>query len=123
MDRLTVVNSTLTAASVYAVGQEAVAGVIAAKVHSLAEAMLQTALPTKLNILTALFAIIPLFGAAAAVSYHMRAAGQTQAAKTAEKSNRSLANEDKSQHKRDPFAAPETDKEFSKGILTRVSTT
>jgi uncharacterized protein (TIGR03067 family) len=92
------VSSTIKAASLFAAGQAAAAGVISAPVAALAEGVLRPMFLTKLKIATAVFLVVALIGVGAGVG------GRTQKAPAA--SQPEIRREAKAQDQRPPADAP-----------------
>ncbi len=93
---ISVVSSTLKAASLVAAEQGVATGLISAKVGALTNAVLNGMLVTKLKIATALL-MVPLFLGVGTLSYVTQMTEQTPKGKKAENPGQSRSNEDEQQ--------------------------
>jgi RNA polymerase sigma factor (sigma-70 family) len=84
----TLVSSTIKAASLFAAGQTAAAGVISPKAAALTEGVLKTVLLTKLQTATAVLLVVAVLSGAAGLIYQTQATEAPAAAETAGKADK-----------------------------------
>jgi RNA polymerase sigma factor (sigma-70 family) len=84
----TLVSSTAKAASLFAAGQTAAAGVISPTAAALTDGVLKTMLLNKLQIATAVLLVVAVLGGAAGLIYQTQATGAPTAEGTAEKADK-----------------------------------